>query len=248
MATLSFLVACTISTGKLTANIRTKADAVAALGFAAGEPKTHKTICQRVLRDLGLPTEDPVTSRDMTIEVMRSTILSVVERDHCSMATVDAITADIKRGRFLGAANYVFEPVPAGAPAPAPAGAPASIGPASLVRTPRRRRAPAPAPGPAPAPAPAAAPAEAVAPAEPSEENLPDCPMCFEPIRADAVNVMILACGHKMHLMPTDTCVGAFDWIVRLDNPPRYAWETDAEYERRRNKATCPCCRRSVRP
>jgi hypothetical protein len=50
--------------------------------------------------------------------------------------------------------------------------------------------------------------------------------VCHEALGRHESNVMILQCGHKMHLMPIPKrCCGGFTWIVQND--------------------TCPMCRQS---
>ena len=62
------------------------------------------------------------------------------------------------------------------------------------------------------------------------EEPGPDddvCMICHRVIKPGETNVMVLLCGHKLHMMPMGCkCLGGFDWI------------SDNE--------TCPLCRRPV--
>eukprot|EP00873_Tetraselmis_striata_P043722 jgi/Tetstr1/463986/TSEL_008791.t1 len=55
------------------------------------------------------------------------------------------------------------------------------------------------------------------------------CMICHEVIRPGETNLMVLVCGHKMHMMPIrHKCLGGFNWISNHDDK-------------------CPMCRRSVR-
>ncbi len=63
---------------------------------------------------------------------------------------------------------------------------------------------------------------------ESSDEEQHMCMMCHEGLSSNETNVMILPCGHRMHMMGLSrACMGGFEWIFR--------------------HFTCPMCRRDVR-